>query len=95
MSRKVIATIGTFDGVHRGHQLLLQELAARATSAEDRLLVFTFSPAPVEVLAPECRPSHIYPARVNHALLGLDSELEVIVLPFTRELAKLSAEAFM
>ena len=95
MSRKVIATIGTFDGVHRGHQLLLQELTAHATSAEDRLLVFTFSPAPVEVLAPERKPSHIYLARVNHALLGLDGELEVIVLPFTRELAKLSAETFM
>lgn len=95
MDQKIIATIGTFDGIHRGHQLLLAELHRLATAPEDRCLVFTFDPAPVEVLAPERPSEHIYPGRVNQELLRRVGDCEVIVLPFTTELASLSAEDFM
>lgn len=95
MDQKIIATIGTFDGVHRGHQVLLAELQQYQRGAGDKRLVFTFSPRPAEVLAPERSHEHIYPNRINVSLLEEAGSSEVIVLPFTQELASLSAEAFM
>lgn len=95
MDQKVIATIGSFDGVHRGHQILLDELHRYATEQGDRVIVFTFDPAPAEVLYPERQREHIYPPRVNVDLLRSAGDCQVIILPFTPELSRLSAERFM
>ena len=49
-------TIGNFDGVHRGHARILQQLNRRAAEFHGPSLVFTFEPHPVRLLRPEAAP---------------------------------------
>lgn len=90
-----VATIGIFDGVHRGHQRLLGRVRDAAAARGEPSLVLTFDPHPVRVLAPhKTLPLIMTPADRLLAIerLGLDAAL---VLPFTRELAALDAETFV
>ncbi|MGH2956856.1 MAG: bifunctional riboflavin kinase/FAD synthetase [Solirubrobacterales bacterium] len=77
--------IGTFDGVHLGHQAVI----------DDADTVLTFEPHPLEVLHPEAAPKLIMPFEVKRDViegLGVD---ELVVIPFDREFSKLSAEDFI
>lgn len=90
-----MATIGVFDGVHRGHQ----ELISRAVEiAHDRGLpcvLVTFDPHPSEVVRPGSHPAQLTTLRRKAELvegLGVDA---LCVLPFTSELSKVTAEEFV
>lgn len=90
-----MATIGVFDGVHRGHQ----ELISRAVEiAHDRGLpcvLVTFDPHPSEVVRPGSHPAQLTTLRRKAELvesLGVDA---LCVLPFTPELSKVTAEEFV
>ncbi len=81
-------TIGTFDGVHRGHRAILEELLRAARGMNGRSMVLTFDPHPQEVLR---KTGEAVPLLTPIALklellesLGVDG---VIVVPFTREFA--------
>jgi riboflavin kinase/FMN adenylyltransferase len=77
--------IGTFDGVHRGHQAVI----------DDADTVLTFDPHPLEVLHPAALPKLIMPFAVKRDViegLGVD---ELVVIPFDRDFAELSAEEFI
>ena len=90
----VIATIGNFDGVHCGHRWVIDKVNARARQFGLKSLALTFDPHPVRVLRPEAPHVLITPlaARLQQlATTGLDATL---VLPFTPELSRLTAEAF-
>ena len=77
--------IGTFDGVHRGHQAVI----------EGADTVLTFDPHPLEVLHPAALPKLIMPFEVKRDVIdGLGVE-ELVVIPFDREFAALSAEEFV
>lgn len=86
--------IGTFDGVHLGHQALLAE-ARRAARDHGQSVALTFYPHPARVLAPAKAPPLIMPLERRLALLadtGIDA---AVVQPFTRELSTLSADDFI
>ncbi|MBC6449382.1 bifunctional riboflavin kinase/FAD synthetase [Actinokineospora xionganensis] len=92
---RCVATIGVFDGVHRGHQ----ELISRAVEiAHDRGLpcvLVTFDPHPSEVVRPGSHPAQLTTLRRKAELvegLGVDA---LCVLPFTSELSKVTAEEFV
>ena len=90
-----VLTVGTFDGVHRGHQDVLARLAARARVAGLRSVLVTFDPHPLEVVNPAAAPPLLTPGREKLealAEIGLDY---VAVLPFTRALAAYDAEQFV
>ncbi len=90
----VVATIGNFDGVHRGHQQILAEVRDRARTLGLKSLAITFEPHPIHVLRPGAPHSLISPLPQKLALLaetGIDATL---VLPFTPELSQLSPEQF-
>jgi riboflavin kinase/FMN adenylyltransferase len=77
--------IGTFDGVHRGHQAVIDEADT----------VLTFDPHPLEILHPAALPKLIMPFEVKRDVIdGLGVE-ELVVIPFDREFATRSAEDFI
>lgn len=88
-------TIGNFDGVHRGHQYLIQSVIDDARSRGTRSLVVTFEPHPTAVLRPDVPFARLSTPELKFALitaLGVD---DVAVLPFTQELAALAPEEFL
>jgi riboflavin kinase/FMN adenylyltransferase len=90
-----IVTIGSFDGVHRGHQKLLGLAVARAGELGGRSLVLTFEPLPAQVLRPDKFSGRICsPEAKLEALKGCGAE-EIAVIQFDRELSQWSPEAFM
>ena len=77
--------IGTFDGVHRGHQAVIK--------GSDTVL--TFDPHPLEILHPAALPKLIMPFRVKRDVIeGLGVE-ELVVIPFDREFASRPPEEFI
>jgi len=87
-------TIGVFDGVHLGHQQIIRQLTAGAQVSGAPAVLLTFTPHPAKVLAGREIPCLTTPDERAEILFGLGVD-EVITLPFTRELAELSAENFM
>ncbi|GAB4484817.1 MAG: bifunctional riboflavin kinase/FAD synthetase [Anaerolineales bacterium] len=87
-------TIGVFDGVHRGHQSILQQLTAGAHASGAPAVVISFHPHPASVLAKLTIPCLTSPAERAELLMALGVEY-VITLPFSRELAAQSPEKFM
>lgn len=87
-------TIGVFDGVHRGHQSLMQTLTAGAHQNGAPAVVVTFAPHPLQVLRGLHIPCLTTPQERADLLLqqGVDW---VITLPFDQALAEQSPEAFM
>ena len=90
-----VATIGMFDGVHRGHQLLIGMVTERAHRLGMASTVITFDRSPRQVLDPTFHPQLLTTLQEKEEAiktLGVD---ELVVLPFNRETASLSAQAFM
>jgi riboflavin kinase/FMN adenylyltransferase len=87
-------TIGNFDGVHRGHAALLEELGRQAESVGGPAVVVTFDPPPLQLL----RPSQFQPVLTTMtdrgALLAEHGADQVLVLRTTFELLNLSAQRF-
>jgi riboflavin kinase/FMN adenylyltransferase len=86
--------LGTFDGVHSGHRQVIERARAWAAQHGGRSAVVTFDPHPLQVLAPEEPPKLLTTTPVKLDLiasLGID---ETIVVPFTEELSRMSAEDF-
>ncbi|MER5640938.1 bifunctional riboflavin kinase/FAD synthetase [Kitasatospora sp. NPDC002227] len=90
-----VVTIGSFDGVHRGHQLIIGRAVQRARELGAKAVVVTFDPHPSEVVRPGSHPPLLAPQPRRAELmaeLGVDA---VLVIPFTRELSQQSAEEFV
>ena len=90
-----VATIGCFDGVHLGHQLLLRTMLREAKSRGLASMVITFDRQPREVFDPDFCPQLLSTPQEKEQLLGQMGIDTLVVLPFTRELASLSAREFM
>lgn len=94
-SAACVATVGMFDGVHRGHQHVIGRVVERAREAGLFSTVITFDRVPRQVLDPSFRPQLLTTLEEKETIirqLGVDV---LAVLPFTRETAGLSAQAFM
>lgn len=88
-------TIGSFDGVHRGHQEIIRQLTAGARKAGAPAVVLTFHPHPAVVLGKRSDPFYLTGPEARAALLGELGTDYVITHPFTFELANMTAAEFM
>ena len=82
--------IGIFDGVHQGHQELIN-----IAKNHGRVIALTFYPHPTSVVAPERTPMQLLPLNDRVAILEECGADEVVVLEFTREFADLSPDEFI
>jgi riboflavin kinase/FMN adenylyltransferase len=89
------ATMGTFDGIHRGHQALLKPLIAEAKKAGAASALVTFEPHPRCVLDPDHCPPNLTTLDEKAWLLGQLGLDHLVVIPFTPQVAALSPAAFM
>ncbi|MEU7582853.1 bifunctional riboflavin kinase/FAD synthetase [Streptomyces sp. NPDC041068] len=90
-----VVTIGSYDGVHRGHQLIIGRAVERARELGVPAVVVTFDPHPSEVVRPGSHPPLLAPHHRRAELmaeLGVDA---VLILPFTTEFSKLSPADFV
>jgi riboflavin kinase/FMN adenylyltransferase len=86
--------IGNFDGVHKGHAVMLQCLLQLARATSSPAVAVTFDPHPIAVLRPEFTPPILTTVRERIALLKRYGADEVVVLPVTTNLLQMSAEQF-
>jgi riboflavin kinase / FMN adenylyltransferase len=89
-----VVTVGMFDGVHRGHRVLLDRVAAEAAARGLPAGAVTFDRHPLEVLRPGSQPPLLTTLDRKVALLGEAGMDFVLVLAFTQELSMVTAEAF-
>ncbi|MEL7104534.1 MAG: bifunctional riboflavin kinase/FAD synthetase [Pseudomonadota bacterium] len=90
-----VAAIGNFDGVHLGHQAVINTARAAAHAASAPLSIVTFEPHPRQVFAPDAPPFRLMnaAAKANRLdKLGIDILYEI---PFSKDLAALTPDAFV
>jgi riboflavin kinase / FMN adenylyltransferase len=92
---RACVTIGNFDGVHLGHQILFSEVVGRAYRQQGTSVVITFEPHPLKVLCPHRGIKLISTFEQKVELIGMANIDVLIVLPFTQELAATPAETFV
>jgi len=90
-----VATIGNFDGLHLGHQAIIRTVLARGRETGGSSLLITFEPHPLKVLAPERAPRMLTTRRQKLALIEATGIEFLLILPFTVELAEVTAEQFV
>ncbi|HEX8692116.1 MAG TPA: bifunctional riboflavin kinase/FAD synthetase [Longimicrobium sp.] len=93
--RPAVVTVGTFDGVHRGHREVLAEIGRRAGRTGGRSILVTFHPHPLRIVRPEDAPPLLTTQREKREILA-ESGLEYVVfVPFTRTLQQYPARRFV
>jgi riboflavin kinase/FMN adenylyltransferase len=90
-----VITIGSFDGVHLGHQQVLKQLNSIADNVNGESVVFTFSPHPVKVLFPEKEFVLLTTIEEKIELFKSAKIDHLILFPFTKEFSQLSYTEFV
>lgn len=90
-----VATLGNFDGVHRGHRAVLSRVVERAHELGTPAVAVTFEPHPIAVLFPDKAPSRISTDAQRTELLAGTGLSALLVMEFTRELALWTPERFI
>lgn len=93
--RDCVATIGNFDGVHRGHQAVLAALTARARAAGVPSLVITFEPQPLEFFCPEQAPARLTRLREKLEAIAACGVDRVLLIRFSAAFATIEAAHFV
>ncbi|MDX1696380.1 MAG: bifunctional riboflavin kinase/FAD synthetase [Ketobacteraceae bacterium] len=92
--RGCVATIGNFDGVHRGHQAIINQLQRKAAELGLPSLVMLFEPQPREFFAPDAAPPRLTTAREKCELLATLGVDRVLLINFNRAFCSQSAHQF-
>jgi riboflavin kinase/FMN adenylyltransferase len=90
-----VLTVGTFDGIHRGHLDILRTVASRADGSGLRSVLVTFDPHPLEVVNPPAAPPLLTVGVEKSEIVAESGVAFLAVLPFDRQLASYSAEQFV
>lgn len=87
---KKAVTIGTFDGVHRGHKLVLDTLKKEATARGLQPIAFSFDRHPLSLIAPQRAPGDLISTSRKEVLIRKEG-VEPIIIPFTETLRAMTA----
>jgi riboflavin kinase / FMN adenylyltransferase len=87
-------TIGNFDGVHVGHRSIFERAAALGAERGWKPSALTFDPHPTQIVAPERTPRLLTTPERRAELMAEEGIQQVLILPFTREIAELPPEEF-
>ena len=94
--QNAVLTIGSFDGVHRGHQQIIRQVNALAREVDGESVIITFHPHPRSVVYPKDTSLRLITTIEEKVQLleryGADN---VVVVPFTIEFSQQSADAFL
>lgn len=93
--RSSVLAIGNFDGIHLGHQEILQEATNRAVKSGAVATALTFEPPPLKVLRPEAAPKRLSTNEQRLEWFRAVGAEAAVVMPFTLELSKLSPQDFV
>jgi riboflavin kinase/FMN adenylyltransferase len=88
-----IVVIGNFDGVHKGHQQILNR--AKEIAGDEKIVALTFDPHPVSIFAPERAPTLLTILSDKIELLKIHNADQVAVIKFTKEFAAMAPEDFV
>lgn len=95
MDRRLIATIGMFDGVHLGHRFLIDFLRSKASGEGHIPTVFTFDRHPLSIIKPEIAPRQLSTISERAELLHQAGAERVEILSFDEAMRTMSAEQFI
>jgi riboflavin kinase/FMN adenylyltransferase len=95
LPRGTTVTVGSFDGVHLGHQAVLQEIARRAAAGGRASVLVTFEPHPLEVVNPQAAPPLLTTDAERREMLAQLPLDYVFFLRFDRRLASFTPEEFV
>lgn len=90
-----VVTVGSFDGVHRGHLAVLEEIVGRAGATGRQSVLVTFEPHPMEVVRPDSAPLLITTPVERREILAQTGLDRVVLLRFDATLRALSPERFV
>lgn len=89
---KAVITVGTFDGVHRGHKILIQQIKKEAEKCQGESVLITFEPHPRSVLRPEDSSLRLLTTTEEKtALIEKEGVKHIVIAPFTKDFSSLSA----
>ena len=94
-STKPVVTLGTFDGVHLGHQAIIKRLVQKAKDSGRKSLVVTYSPHPQSVVAPESAPKILTTLEEKLYFLRKLNLDQVVVINFQKKFAEQNAQQFV
>lgn len=94
-SKRYLATVGMFDGVHRGHVFVLNMLEAEAARRGLTPLALTFSQHPMTIVAPISKPALLSSPQTRKDLIESVTNVEVRVLDTNRELLAMTGADFL
>ena len=90
-----VATVGTFDGVHRGHWTVLREIRERADATKRRSLLVTFDPHPLRIVRPEHAPMMLTSPIEKKEILAESGLDYAVFLSFTEALSRYEPRRFV
>ena len=93
--KNAVLTIGFFDGVHKGHKVILNEVCKHAGQMNATSVLLTFEPHPRKLLYPDQPLGIITPLHKKLELIEAAGIENIVVVPFTRQFSQLTAEEYI
>jgi len=95
LSEKSVVTLGTFDGIHLGHQAIIKRLVEKAKEKRKKSVVATYEPHPQSVVAPQSAPKILTTLEEKLFFLEKLSVNQTVVINFDKHLALYEAQRFV
>lgn len=90
-----VVTVGSFDGIHRGHWAVFQEIRRRAAETGRRSVLVTFHPHPLRIVRPEAAPQLLTTPSEKKEILAETGLNYAVFLPFTSALSRYEPRRFV